>query len=309
MTDAVKHTLIIAFKDDHCYALGRPTTECTPDVLEGWTRSTWAETERWRGKGRSPTASHVSASELGWQAPTQGGRCRATTTSFVRSEPGNTALATARSMAASSSAVLRRPAAATERNTRSSADGSVAFGWTATQASLQGECTARALQDTSVATTARKRRRGVDDSLSIAHEEEEDTRVTRAKTQKSSGMTTRACTLCSCVMRQTETRKQLRNAANRHVDVRRRKAQNKAHTGPIAPCRRPLKVSRYRHLCFLNGQFQHHHALPHHIRIVLARRPAWVQTLKTEPSTSWQRLATSSRRWWPPAIILIFLQG
>ena len=132
-------------------------------------------------------------------------------------------------MVAISSAVRRRPTAATQRSTRSPAEGSAVLGWTATRGGSQRECAERAPQDTSLATTSRKRRRGIDDKQSIAREKEEDKRVTPARPQKGSGMTTRACTLCSCVMRQTATRKQFRNAAvnhiaSRHVDVRRQKA-------------------------------------------------------------------------------------
>ena len=50
--DAAKDARIIAFKDDHGYEVGQPTTEYTPDMLEGWTRSTWAETKREKGKGK-----------------------------------------------------------------------------------------------------------------------------------------------------------------------------------------------------------------------------------------------------------------
>ena len=54
-----------------------------------------------------------------------------------------------------------------------------------------------------------------------------------------------------------------------------------------APCRRALiKVSRYRHLCFLNGDFNI--ITLDHITCTLCwpESRAWVQTLKTEPSIS-----------------------
>ena len=120
-------------------------------------------------------------------------------------------------MVAISSAVRRRPTAATQRSTRSPAEGSAVLGWTATRGGSQRECAERAPQDTSVATTRRKRRRGIDDKQSTAHEKEEDKSVTPARPQKGSGMTTWAYTLCSCVMRQTATRKQFRNAVVNHI--------------------------------------------------------------------------------------------
>ena len=63
---------------------------------------------------------------------------------------------------------------------------------------------------------------------SIHDEEEDNVTVNRARPQ-SSGMTTWACPLCSCVVRLSGTRKQIRDAvvnhiANGHVEVRREKA-------------------------------------------------------------------------------------
>ena len=163
--------------------------------------------------GRATMASQVSASEFGWPASTHNGGNTATTTSLARSEPGSAAQA-------QHGGELECSAAQTNCGRGGCGD--------------PGRFTEReyaegAPQDTSVATTSRKRRRGIDDNQSIAHEKEEDKRVTPARPQKGRGMTTWASTLCSCVTRQTATRKQFGNAvvnhiASRHVDVWRQKA-------------------------------------------------------------------------------------
>ena len=83
--------------------------------------------------------------------------------------------------------------------------------------------------------TTVRRRPAVESSI---HDEEEDNvTVTRARPQ-SSRMTTWARPLCSCVMRQTGTRKQFRDAvvnqiANRPVEARREKASQTIGRTPM----------------------------------------------------------------------------